>query len=131
MERSAQLCFVQETEAYFTTQDLNQQGGDDWDDVSYESNAGTPYGPPEGDNWKIIKLHFDAPYLLQPCDLQLNSPYSVDMINRGDTPWLFTSDYDSERSIKIMAGTTIEEFKMIILESGGQVFVPISPGNPG
>lgn len=39
------LCYVDGNRAYFTTQPLDQQWGDDWDDAPYEHNAGTPYTP--------------------------------------------------------------------------------------
>ena len=39
------LCYVENSWAYFTTQELSEQWGDDWDDSSYESNAGQPYEP--------------------------------------------------------------------------------------
>ena len=39
------LCYVDGPWAYFTTQDLKRQWGDDWNDAPYERNAGTPYGP--------------------------------------------------------------------------------------
>ena len=39
------LCYVKGPWAYFTTQPLKKQWGDDWDDAPYEHNAGEPYGP--------------------------------------------------------------------------------------
>ena len=39
------LCYIEKNFAYFTTQDLEKQWGDDWDDAPYEHNAGTPYEP--------------------------------------------------------------------------------------
>ena len=39
------LCYVEGNIAYFTTQDLDKQWGDDWDDAPYEHNAGLPYLP--------------------------------------------------------------------------------------
>lgn len=39
------LCYVEGAWAYFTTQALDEQWGDDWDDAPYESNAGHPYEP--------------------------------------------------------------------------------------
>lgn len=37
------LCYVEDGFAYFTTQRLADQWGDDWNDAPYEHNAGTPY----------------------------------------------------------------------------------------
>lgn len=49
MEKTEQgppvLCYVDEPWAYFTTQKLEDQWGDDWEDSPYEHNAGKPYGP--------------------------------------------------------------------------------------
>lgn len=39
------LCYVDGPWAYFTTQPLEDQWGDDWDDAPYEHNAGEPYPP--------------------------------------------------------------------------------------
>jgi hypothetical protein len=39
------LCYVDGVFAYFTTQSLKKQTGDDWNDAPYEHNAGEPYGP--------------------------------------------------------------------------------------
>jgi len=39
------LCYVDLPWVYFTTQDLDKQWGDDWDDAPYEHNAEEPYSP--------------------------------------------------------------------------------------
>lgn len=39
------LCYVDGGKAYFTTQKLEDQWGDDWDDAPYEHNAGIPTKP--------------------------------------------------------------------------------------
>ena len=39
------LCYVQNNKAFFTTQNLEDQWGDDWDDIPYEHNSGYPYEP--------------------------------------------------------------------------------------
>jgi hypothetical protein len=39
------LCYVSGSFAWFTTQELSKQWGDDWNDAPYEHNAGSPYGP--------------------------------------------------------------------------------------
>ncbi len=39
------LCYVEGSWAYFTTQELKNQWGDDWNDTPYEHNAGDPYIP--------------------------------------------------------------------------------------
>lgn len=45
MNKDFKLCYIDGCWAYFTTQDLDKQWGDDWDDVPYEHNAGDPYTP--------------------------------------------------------------------------------------
>lgn len=45
MTSSPILCYVDRPWAYFTTQSLSEQWGDDWNDAPYEYNAGPPYSP--------------------------------------------------------------------------------------
>ena len=88
------LCYVEGNFAYFTTQPLAKQWGDDWDDAPYEHNAGEPYLPtvcykttgPEKDpldwnddgtpKWGIVKVAWDGPFS-PPCENHINSPWSV------------------------------------------------------
>ena len=37
------LCYVNGPFAYFTTKEVSEQWGDDWNDAPYEHNAGKPY----------------------------------------------------------------------------------------
>jgi hypothetical protein len=39
----AVLCYIDGSWAYFTTQNLKDQWGDDWDDAPFDCNAGEPY----------------------------------------------------------------------------------------
>ena len=45
MVKEPVLCYVDEPWAFFTTQELSKQWGDDWDHSPYEHNAEEPYGP--------------------------------------------------------------------------------------
>ncbi len=82
------LCYIGGRCAYFTTQALNKQWGDDWDDAPYEHNAEVPYEPHvAGEDWEITRVVFEAP-LDTPDAGVSNSGYSVEMINRGDVAWL-------------------------------------------
>jgi hypothetical protein len=45
MKEALVLCYVDGPWAYFTTQPLREQWGDDWSDAPYEHNAGPPYEP--------------------------------------------------------------------------------------
>ena len=53
----------------------------------------------------------------QPCDGYLNSPYSVEEINKGKVPWIKTDKYE------IYAGTDYEEFIKNVEDNGGTVYV--------
>jgi hypothetical protein len=137
------LCYVKGDWAYFTTQEkLVDQWGDDWDDAPYEHNAGEPYSPtiyhysdgriqkdPRDHNelglpkWEIIKVAWDGNFD-QPCDGYLNSPYSVQQINAGSIAWLRTSYHiKGEKFIVIPAGVDIQEFKYLIKQGGGNVYI--------
>ena len=124
----AVLCYVDGGFAYFTTRPLEDQWGDDWDDAPYEHNAGEPYpwrgeGCPE---YRIVKVAWDGP-LHTPAETSasVNSPWSVRDINRGRTPWL-TQDVWSLREgalpVRIMAGTTLREFRALVAAAGGSVY---------
>lgn len=106
--------------AYFTTIPLEKQWGDDWDDAPYEHNAGIPYddityGRDENDkafiesreNFTIYKVYFTPKNdVTMPMDYSYggNSPFSVDMINKGAVAWMFNGKQ------AIHAGTNISEF---------------------
>ena len=120
------LCYVEGSWAYFTTQPLGKQWGDDWNDAPYEHNASEPYewrkynGERGEGRWEIIKVAFEVD-LSEPCDGHVNSPYSVEQINRMATPWL--RSWEGFPVIHIWAGTSLDEFKRIIKAADGRVFV--------
>ena len=116
------LCYVRGSWAYFTTQDLNEQWGDDWSDAPYEHNAGEPYDSRDGDSkkWEITCVAFKA-NLDAPSDTFLNSPFSVEDINSGAIAWLRSPRYE-EKKISIQAGVSIQEFKALIEQAGGEVY---------
>lgn len=135
------LCYIENNFAYFTTQDLDKQWGDDWDDAPYEHNAEEPYTPSlryftadrqekvETDwnadgspKWEIMKIAFYCPSAATPADTAgMNSPYSVEMINNKLIPWLTV--YPQKW---LFAGVSIDSFVEFIEESGGEVFFPKS-----
>jgi hypothetical protein len=111
----SRLCYVSYNTAYFTDRPLTGDGkcwGDDWDDAPYEHNAGTPYHAVErviySDGW------FD-----EPKDGHYNSPFSVEDINSGRTPWL----WNPMKKDAIYAGATVEEFKDYIRRNGGTIWI--------
>lgn len=119
---AARLCYVDGSFAYFTTQDLDKQTGDDWNDAPYEHNAGTPYEPyGHAKDWEIIKVAYDGA-LETPADIAgMNSRYSVDQINAGQVAWLV--DRWGASKVAIQAGVTIEEFTALVKKAGGNVYL--------
>lgn len=138
------LCYVDRQWAYFTTQPLEEQWGDDWDDAPYEHNAGEPYLPSESFSrynretkqfepgtdyvdglppWDIRKAAYEAA-LETPAELANgNSAYSVEMINAGAVAWLAPDRWSAKAGAKpIMAGTTLPEFRRLVREGGGKVY---------
>jgi len=120
---SSKLCYVEKSyddksyEAdgtyilYFTTKDLKDQWGDDWNDTPFEHNAGRPYSPFRPDlkieerlknfpddwnedgspKWEIFTLRLYIENGRLPNDGYYNSPYSVDDINTiKSMPWIRT-----------------------------------------
>lgn len=115
------LCYIEDNFAYFTN-NLKDQWGDDWDDKPYEHNAGPPY---ENDEFKITKLAFQSELETPAERFGINSPYSVQDINNKKTPWLSGKTYNTIKSIEIYAGTTVEEFIDVILNSGGEIYLKL------
>lgn len=129
------LCYVDGSFAYFTTQDLKDQWGDDWDDAPYDCNAGDPYEPREDEvdqygnpKWRILKYAFDGNFSA-PAHSTYSTHYrelgrhlSVQDVNiEKVVPWL--EGYDKKgNKIEILAGTSIEEFKEAIKAGGGLVY---------
>lgn len=120
---NAKLCYADEYTAYFTTCDLANQWGDDWDDAPYEHNAGPPYGwaehrdvPPH----KIFIVMYRGPFDL-PRDGHSNSPWSVQDINAGCVAWL-VNKYADCGPVAILAGTTIAQFRELIWKGDGEVY---------
>lgn len=119
------LCYIEEPWAYFTTQDLDKQWGDDWDDAPYDCNAGSPYrwyDIADGEvPWDIVKVAFDGP-LVTPSGDNFHCPYSVEEINSGAVAWLKTPKWWSKKSVVIQAGASLEEFISKVEEVGGTVY---------
>ena len=128
------LCYVYSSFAYFTTQALPEQWGDDWSDRPYETNAGAPYEYQEHDKkegkkpWKILKVAYDGE-LDEPHDLShgTTSPYSVQQINQQKVPWLtsFMSvkvEHGVHKHVQIYAGASLHEFCKKVQETGGSVY---------
>ena len=108
---------------------LKSNGGDDWDDIPYECNAGDPY-----DHWSELiednenKLkrkykHHEIKHKVlyfETNDWSERTPnnYSVKDINKGKVAWLSTDKFN------IYAKITYEEFIKIIEENDGIIYIP-------
>lgn len=106
------LCLARGQWAWFTTQAVANQTGDDWNDAPADCNAGDPY---EGDGWDLLRVAHCSPYSSQ------DGCWSVDEINAGAAPWLY--DFFGDQP-PIFAGVTFDEFCAAIKASGGTVYVP-------
>jgi len=117
------LCYVKGPWAYFTTQPLKKQWGDDWDDAPYEHNAGEPYLPHEDEDkpWEIIKVAWDGDFDT-PDYYLANTNWNVEDINNKCVPWLASAVF-MDRRICIWAGTKLSKFKSLIKKGGGKVYV--------
>lgn len=128
MSANAVLCYVKDNFAYFTTQPLSEQWGDDWDDAPYEHNAGEPYDFHEHDReagrkpWEIVKVAFGGP-LETPDDGCVNSRWSVKQINAGCVAWLATPSWSGAPLVAIPAGTTLAQFCYLVEQAGGEVYL--------
>jgi len=130
--KDAVLCYVRGQWAYFTTQPLEKQWGDDWDDAPYEHNAGEPYEDWQqkaSPRWRIYKAAWDGGFD-EPCEGKLNSEWSVQDINRGAVPWLRTSRYSSGPKVCVLAGVGLDEFMRLVKDGGGRVYLPEQNENP-
>lgn len=66
--------------------DLDRWWGDDWDDAPYEHNAGMVYD-------EYVAGHIDVAFpfdaiVLEPCDGEINSPWSKQDMQEGRVPML-------------------------------------------
>ena len=125
------LCYVTHNIAMFTNLPLEHQTGDDWNDAPYEHNAGDPYhwSPSERNplpKYEIKYLRFEVE-METPADIANgNSHYSVDDINAGAVAWLSRGRYSYDNNQKpIQAGVTIQEFKRLIWQNGGEIYEAI------
>lgn len=89
------LCYVEGDWAYFTTQPLDKQWGDDWDDAPYEHNAGEPYYPcwhnhPANINSPHRGLNPDTKEPLEPGELCRCPSCLEDWDEDGKAKWSVT-----------------------------------------
>lgn len=112
------LCYVSGTTAWFTTQDLRAQWGDDWGTPGMEKLAGLPYRYTKYDRedglspWEISSLEFGGEFLL-PFDPPGKTKWSVAEVNAGACPWLRGRD-PAGTLVEIPAGVTKSEFLQLL-----------------
>lgn len=127
--REPVLCYVEDQWAYFTTQPLDKQWGDDWDDCPFECNSGRPYSHHPGydqgrEPWEIVKVAWDGSFYT-PGEGHTNGHWSVKAINAGGIAWLRPDPYCSTHKVFIMAGTPLSEFIEKVKSVGGKVYVAV------
>jgi hypothetical protein len=59
-----------------------------------------------------------------------DSPWSVELINRGGTPWLIRERYTEGPPVLIMAGTPLPEFVRLVEDAGGAVYLRHGDSTP-
>lgn len=122
LNKKYELCYVDGNKAFFTN-DWEHQWGDDWNDAPYEHNAGRPYTFFYKDKQeypiKLKELYYEFPtkWVKLPCDDYINSPYSVEMINKGAIAWIIGDTF------VIPAKTTYEDFIKIVEENEGKIYL--------
>ena len=117
--RQWRLCYVEDAFAWFTTQPLSKQWGDDWNDAPYEHNAGIPYGwrtGSTGDPYELLSVGFHV-----SAETPAGYSVSVEQINGGERPWL-----KPYRGDGLMAGASLEDFIAFCHANRGQVFLPMA-----
>jgi len=146
------LCYCDHGFAYFTTQKLEDQWGDDWNDAPMIHNCGLPYTPCWHNEPKYLngtgRGNRAEPGKLCVCvscvrDWDKNGKpkyeviklaydgahvppesedYSVEYLNKGHKVWL-ESDYFVTDKLQLFAGASTKEFKAFIRKCGGKVYV--------
>jgi hypothetical protein len=118
MKPKFRLCYVNRPWAWFTTQDVRRQRGEDWDVPGFTHNAGDPefyHEASDDEPYELLKVAVDGTYVC---------PYhkSVEDINHGVKPWLRMRENDGRGPVTIYAGVTLEEFINQVHAGGGEVY---------
>lgn len=116
---TTKLCYIRENKAWFTTQELHEQWGDDWDDVPYEHNAEEPN---QVDGHKLTTIMFEGEFEL-PHYGYTNSLYSVEMINAKHMAWLRTKSWLPKME-SLFAGASEDEFIAFVEKHDGGIYLP-------
>lgn len=122
----------------FTTGDITQEWGDDWDDAPWEHNAGTPYYNNADAQYFEMRIEDgDLTSIKTPEEhFGGNSPFSVKKINSGMFPWLTVDVWDpesrkyEEHKDLFPAGLTLDKFIKRCQSVGIRLWVPHEPKQP-
>ena len=109
--------------AYFTSIDLKNQWGDEWDDAPYEYNGGMPYdfqmiSPKQNEHTILgVRFHLDKSKMIQPKDWGREDSFSIQSINSGAIPWIYLpGSHKKCNGICIHAGCNPFTFKQLLEE---------------
>lgn len=121
---------------FFTTGDVKAEWGDDWNDAPWEHNAGHPYMEQEGAKYFWMRIEDNGVCRIktpeETSDLY-NSPYSVEKINRGLTPWLVVEIWNDgartyeEHTDLFPAGLSLDKFISRCKDTGVEMWFSIKP----
>lgn len=116
------LCYVHSIndcthELWFANKKPTDLWGDDWNDAPYEHNAGYPSDYTRYDKSKVDFKRYilTGNNIISPSYNYLNSPWSVEQINKQETFWLTNGEF------KFYAGCTIDEI-VTTLKNQGECF---------
>lgn len=145
---NAVLCMVKGDTMYFTTQEIERQWGDDWDDAPWQHNAGNPYTPiataasfnkdtgqwetrlytvnPDGSiPWSVYSCYWAGPFYSPSLDAEWGTSerarkfYSAEQLNAGVLPWLEHDPDDGTPVQKLMAGMPYTAVRALVERCGG------------
>lgn len=159
MTDTLRLCYIDGPWAFFTTQSLDKQWGDDWNDAPYEHNAGDPHEPcwhnrPHGLRQKRGNVGVGEICRCSICVDEWNEdgapkwriekvawecgdllqPY--ERIPGFNSLWSVddinggATPWLSGHEVQIYAGATIEEFCEQVRAAGGDVYIKRSSDKP-
>ena len=112
------LCYIDKyaSVAYFTTQEVTAQWGDDWDDPLDNSSA--PYDDFSNrvdPKWLVLRVIYDPQDFESAHERTYNTSETVQSINKGNIPWLtYSASRPTKESKVFFAGMTIFEFTHIL-----------------
>lgn len=119
---SYRLCYVTESQAYFTAAPIvgpSRQRGVDWGTGSYRDSE-----PPDVDGETVISVMYDGDLCTD-----YSTPLCVYEINQGNSPWLLATHWPKggePETIEVWAGDTFSHFVAMVRLTNGNVYVPLA-----